>query len=95
MTSGFWLRPLRLLGHLSAKKVLSSRSSDPDVRRECCRIVQADLNYPILITRSNKTGEYVVIDGMHRLAKAYEHNMDCIDSKIVTGAMLKEGIFKR
>jgi len=46
------------------------------------RILKADLSYPVCITKS-KNGKWFVLDGTHRLAKAYIDNLKTIKVKII------------
>ena len=53
------------------------------------RIEGVDLNYPICITK-NKVGRWFVLDGTHRLAKAFLNDIKIIRVKIITGERLSE-----
>jgi hypothetical protein len=50
------------------------------------RIIAADLNAPILITKEGS--KFVVIDGLHRLAKAERNNKPTIKGILVTRELL-------
>lgn len=57
------------------------------------RILKADLTYPICIAKS-KNGKWFVLDGTHRLAKAYIDNLKTIKAKIIPNNKLLEIIKK-
>jgi hypothetical protein len=46
------------------------------------RIQDADLNYPICLT--GYQGREIIIDGIHRLAKAFSQNADTITVKVIS-----------
>lgn len=46
------------------------------------RVTEADLQFPILLTEKN--GRWLVIDGVHRLVKAFEAGDKTITAKIFT-----------
>lgn len=52
------------------------------------RVAEADLQYPILLTEKN--GKWLIIDGAHRLVKAFEANHKTIKAKIFTARMIKQ-----
>ena len=51
------------------------------------RIINSDLRYPIIINE-----EYQIIDGMHRLAKAYLNNKTTIKAYIINNKIMKKFI---
>ena len=51
------------------------------------RIINSDLNYPIIITELS--GKWYVLDGAHRLSKAVEQKLKSINVKIVSTSELK------
>lgn len=53
------------------------------------RIKKSDLNYPICITK-NKYDKWFVLDGTHRLAKAYINNKKIAKVKIIPNEKLLE-----
>tara|TARA_Y100000590_G_C15203845_1_gene819784 strand:- start:272 stop:664 length:393 start_codon:yes stop_codon:yes gene_type:complete len=54
------------------------------------RIINSDLRYPIIITKNNK-----VIDGMHRLSKAYLLNKKNIRAYILNDKIMKKFIITK
>ena len=52
------------------------------------RVVKSDLQFPILLTQKN--GKYLVIDGVHRLVKAFEAGHKTIKAKIFTTEQIKQ-----
>ena len=52
------------------------------------RVTQADLQYPILLTEKN--GKWLIIDGVHRLVKAFEASHTTIKAKIFTTEMIEQ-----
>jgi hypothetical protein len=52
------------------------------------RVAQADLQYPILLTE--KDGKWLIIDGAHRLVKAFEAGHTTIKAKLFTQEMIKK-----
>lgn len=52
------------------------------------RIVTADLKQPILVTKDQ--GQLVVLDGLHRLAKAQKKGVTELPSKMIPADMLKK-----
>ncbi len=52
------------------------------------RIIEADLQFPILLTEKN--GKWLVIDGVHRLVKAFEARHKTIRAKIFTAEQIKQ-----
>lgn len=46
------------------------------------KVKQADLRFPILLL--NKNGKWLVIDGVHRLVKAFQANNKTIKAKVYT-----------
>lgn len=54
------------------------------------RVKNADTSIPILITKWN--GKYVVIDGIHRLAKAVGNELTTISCKLIPNSVLKKAI---
>ena len=51
------------------------------------RIIKSDLRYPIIINK-----KYQIIDGMHRLAKAYLNNKTNIKAYIINDKIMKKCI---
>lgn len=56
----------------------------PDVQR----VQRADISKPILVV--NQDGEKVVVDGLHRLAKAKRKQVKQLPVKIVTSKILRQ-----
>ncbi len=54
----------------------------PDSITHQQRIAEADLQFPILLTEKND--KWLVIDGVHRLVKAFEAKQKTIKAKIFT-----------
>ena len=52
------------------------------------RVTEADLQYPILLLEKN--GKWLIIDGAHRLVKAFEAGHTTIRAKIFTANMIKQ-----
>jgi hypothetical protein len=52
------------------------------------RVKTADIKVPILVTKDQ--GQLVVLDGLHRLAKAVKEKIKELPSKMVTAEMLKK-----
>lgn len=52
------------------------------------KIMQSDLRYPISITKNK--GKWFVLDGLHRLAKAYINNQKTVQVKIIPRERLPE-----
>lgn len=53
------------------------------------RVVETDLKYPICIAK-NKNGKWFVLDGTHRLTKAYLNNLKKVKVKIIPQERLDE-----
>lgn len=51
------------------------------------RVAEADLQYPILLLERN--GKWLIIDGAHRLVKAFEAGHTTIKAKIFTHEMVE------
>ncbi len=56
------------------------------------RVNKADLSIPILIWKSK--GKEIVVDGLHRLLKAYNANIKYISYKRVTDKIMNEALIK-
>lgn len=65
--------------NLTPREVIQNPEYYPDHYQ---RILSADLSYPICIAKS-KNGKWFVLDGTHRLAKAYINNLKTIKVKII------------
>jgi hypothetical protein len=52
------------------------------------RVKQADLQFPILLL--NKNDKWLVIDGVHRLVKAFQVNCKTIKAKIYTLGLVEK-----
>jgi hypothetical protein len=52
------------------------------------RVEKADPQFPILLL--NKNNEWLIIDGVHRLVKAFQAKQKTIKAKIISEAMLKK-----
>lgn len=52
------------------------------------RVKQADLQFPIFLL--NKKGRWLVVDGVHRLVKAFEVKQKTIKAKILTPALVEK-----
>lgn len=54
------------------------------------RIMQSDLNYPINVL-SRSDGDYTILDGCHRIAKAYYvKGVNYINAKVMDPSVLKD-----
>ncbi len=60
--------------------------SGSKIHRE--RVMEADLQFPILLIEKN--GKWLVIDGVHRLVKAFEAGHQTIKAKIFTQKMVDQ-----
>lgn len=58
------------------------------------RIEGVDLSYPICITK-NKAGRWFVLDGTHRLARAFLNDIKTIRVKIISNERIPEIIKKK
>lgn len=76
--------------YISAMEVLENPSISKFHQN---KINDADLNYPILVIVLDNT-KFDVIDGIHRLTKAYIKNMKYIKAKIVPFDILEESIIE-
>lgn len=65
--------------NLTPREVINNTEGSR-IHRE--RVGEADLQFPILLTEKN--GKWLVIDGVHRLVKAFEANHKTIKVKIFT-----------
>lgn len=52
------------------------------------RVEQADLQFPILL--SNKNDKWLIIDGVHRLVKAFQSEHKTIKAKIVSAETVEK-----
>ncbi len=52
------------------------------------RVEEADLKFPILLL--NKNDKWLIIDGVHRLVKAFQSKEKIIKAKIISADMLKK-----
>ena len=73
------------MGTLTPKKVLEHLK----------RVTQADLNYPIVIVRDEYDRVSHVIDGMHRIVKAFANELDSISALEVSENFIKENSHKQ
>lgn len=60
----------------------------PDSSTHRQRIVEADLQFPILLTEKNN--KWLIIDGAHRLVKAFEAGQKTIKAKIFTTEQINQ-----
>lgn len=77
-------------GEISPRAVIENPRLSPNHYN---RIVNADLNYPIIVYR--KGGSPIVIDGMHRLANAYINKIEKIKVRYVTEKQLSKVIIRK
>lgn len=64
---------------------------NPKYRDHFKRIQKADLSYPLLVVRNTwKRGQYNIVDGAHRLAKALQKGLTTIQVHILTDSLLKK-----
>ena len=73
--------------NVSPIQVIKNKSISPN---DYNRIINADLRYPIIITKN-----YKVIDGMHRLSKAYLKKKKHIRSYIIDKNTMKKFIISK
>ncbi|TSC51819.1 MAG: hypothetical protein LiPW41_766 [Parcubacteria group bacterium LiPW_41] len=52
------------------------------------RVENVDMSYPILITKENE--RWLIIDGVHRLAKAHLDNQQTIRAKIISKDLIEK-----
>lgn len=52
------------------------------------RVMNADMRYPILVLKKN--GKWLIVDGVHRLVKAYIDGQKTISAKILTEDLIKK-----
>ena len=71
-------------GDLSPYEVIQNKNKSIEHYN---RIIDSDLRYPIIINE-----KYQVIDGMHRLAKAYLNNKTTIKAYIIDNKLMKKFI---
>ena len=50
------------------------------------RVIKSDINIPILVTKIDK--KYYIVDGVHRLKKALENNIEHIKAKFISQKIL-------
>ena len=74
-------------GNVSPLQVIKNKNVSPN---DYNRIVNADLRYPIIITK-----KYKVIDGMHRLAKAYLKENKYIRAYVIDSNTMKKFIISK
>lgn len=74
-------------GNVSPIQVVKNKSISPN---DYNRIVNADLRYPIIITK-----KYKVIDGMHRLAKAYLRKKKYLRAYVIDTNTMKKFIISK
>ena len=74
-------------GNVSPLQVIKNKNISPT---DYNRIIHADLRYPIIITE-----KYKVIDGMHRLAKAYLKDKKYIRAYIIDKQIMKKFIISK
>ena len=60
----------------------------PDTKKEQTNLEKADTNYPIDILENN--GRWLILDGIHRLAKLYKQNNKKIKVRIIPRNRLPE-----
>lgn len=73
-------------GDLSPYEVIQNKNKSIEHYN---RIINSDLRYPIIINE-----EYQIIDGMHRLAKAYLNNKMIIKAYIINNEIMKKFIIR-
>jgi len=71
---------------ISPRMVLRNGSLSLD---DSMRILQANLEYPILVYQFDR-GVYDVIDGLHRLSKAFQWRHSHIKARVISDAQLEE-----
>ena len=76
----------------SASDVLKNPSK---YKNEIKRIKDADLNYPIIIQKTNTENKFIVIDGVHRLSKALLKNSLYINAYIFDKENMKKFLLKK
>jgi hypothetical protein len=70
-------------GGITQRQVIEN----PDISQEHNdRIQNADMSYPIMIDKSNN----IVVDGMHRLAKAYLDKLEVIDAYVFDKSIMEK-----
>lgn len=56
------------------------------------RIREADLSYPVIVTGGSK---HILVDGYHRVAKAYKQGKTSVDAYIFDTALMKKFILDK
>ena len=47
------------------------------------KVLESDLKYPIIVTKKDNH-KWFVLDGLHRLVKAYVNNQNIIQAKVIS-----------
>ncbi len=81
----FWERDNTDDWNLTPQETLENKEGTSDHQK---KIEEANLNYPIYIIR--RKGKWVVLDGLHRLAKAYKLKQEKIKAMIVPESKISE-----
>lgn len=75
------------VGEIAPIDVINNPDKTKKHQKHYRRILTSDMSYPILLYRDS-AGWQVIIDGMHRLSKAYIQKHETIDVKFVTAKQL-------
>ncbi|MCL5733733.1 MAG: ParB N-terminal domain-containing protein, partial [Patescibacteria group bacterium] len=59
----------------------------PGSRSQRKRVMNVDMKYPILVLKKN--GKWLIVDGVHRLVRAYINGQKTIPAKIVTEGLIE------
>ena len=85
-----WGDPLNHRKRFSAKDVLKHPEKYPEHYE---RIIKADLRYPVIIDgRKDKTHYFNIIDGVHRLSKAFMKKKEHVRAYIFDADLMKKFI---
>jgi hypothetical protein len=79
-----WRRKRKGAELIKPIEIIKNPTADPKINKRYKKIMKSDLENPIFVHLDEKSGKYVVLDGIHRLALAFIKKHTFIKCKLVS-----------